>query len=138
MRWPAAALLRHHRALQRAAAGDVLRAASGRDGAVNAAAEADKRRRYPEGRSPWRMVPLALETGGRHGSEALQHLRRLAREQAALLEEDGAETAAGTLVATWGRELSVALQRATARQLRAALGVERTACTAALRAAMSG
>ena len=47
-----------------------LAAAPGRDGAINTAAEADKRRRYPSGRTPWGMVPLALETGGRHGLAA--------------------------------------------------------------------
>ena len=63
---------------------DGLTAAAGRGGAVNAAAEADKRRRYPDGRTPWRVVPLATETGGRHGPAALKHLRALARQQAAL------------------------------------------------------
>ena len=117
---------------------DALAAAAGRDGAVNATAEADKRRRYPAGQAPWRMVPLALETAGRHGQAALRHLRSLAREQAALLEpsDDGAAAAlAGQLVAGWGRELSVALQRATARQLRTALGADDAARAAELRAA---
>ena len=117
---------------------DTLRAAAGRDGAVNAAAEGDKRRRYPEGRTPWRMVPLALETAGRHGPAALRHLRSLARDQAALLAADdaaAAEALAGQLVARWGRELSVALHRATARQLRSALGAHGAGRAAALRAA---
>ena len=109
---------------------------------MNAAAEADKRRRYPEGQAPWRMVPLALESAGRHGKAALQHLRTLAREQAALLEDEegtgAADAAAGQLVARWGRELSVALQRATARQLRTALGVDRAAGAAGLRAKLAG
>ena len=117
---------------------DALTAAAGSNGAVNAAAEADKRRRYPEGQAPWGMVPLALETGGRHGLAALQHLRRLAREQAALLGEEGSQAAAGALVARWGRELGTTLQRATARQVRAALGVDRAAGAAALRVAMAG
>ena len=105
-----------------------------------AAAEADKHRRYPAGQAPWCMVPLALETAGRHGKAAVQHLRGLAREQAALLEgeDDGAaEVVAGQLAARWGRELSVALHRATARQLRSALGVDRAAGAAGLRAALA-
>ena len=118
-----------------------LAAAAGRDGAVNAAAEADKHRRYPAGQTPWRMVPLALETAGRHGQAALRHLRGLAREQAALLapsadgDDSAADALAGQLVARWGRELSVALQRATARQLRTALGADHAGRAAALRAA---
>eukprot|EP00969_Alexandrium_andersonii_P235276 10387284-Alexandrium_andersonii.AAC.1 len=59
-----------------------LAAAAGRDGAVNAVAEADKRRRYPEGRAAWPVIPLALETCGRHGRTALRHLRTLARGSA--------------------------------------------------------
>ena len=120
---------------------DSLAAAAGRDGAVNAAAEADKHRRYPAGQAPWRMVPLALETGGHHGRAALRHLRSVAREQAALLapsadgDDGAAEALAGQLVARWGRELSVALQRATARQLRTALGADGAGRAAELRAA---
>ena len=82
------------------------------------------------------MVPLALETGGRHGPAALQHLRELARGEAALLGDDeAAPAAAGALMARWGRELSVALHRATARQLRTALGADHAGRAAALRAA---
>ena len=33
-------------------------------------------------RTPWRAVPLATETGGRLGKEALTHLQKLARKQA--------------------------------------------------------
>ena len=83
------------------------------------------------------MVPLALETAGRHGPAALRHLRGLAREQAALLAADDeaeAETLAGQLVARWGRELSAALHQATARQLRTALGADGAGRAAALRA----
>ena len=119
---------------------DALRAAAGRDGAVNAAAEADKHRRYPARQAPWRMVPLALETAGRHGQAALQHLHGLAREQAALLaagDEAEAAALAGQLVARWGRELSVALHRATARQLRTALGADGAGRAAELRAAVA-
>ena len=88
-----------------------LRAASDRDGAVAHEAEGDKRRRYPDGLTPWRCVPLVTETGGRHGRQALLHLRALARAQASHLEEGGLE-AANALVARWGAWLSVALQRA--------------------------
>jgi hypothetical protein len=102
-----------------------LQAAAARDGAVNKGAEADKHARYPAGRAPWRMVPLALETGGRHGPAALRHLRLLARDRAQLLAGDdpaAAAAAAGALTRRWGAELAVALQAATARQLRTALG----------------
>ena len=115
-----------------------LAAAARHEGAVNAAAEADKRRRYPEGRCPWPLLPLALETGGRHGRAALRHLRQLAREQAELLDEERAAALASSLAQRWGAELSVALQRAKARQLRTALGVDRTARAAELRAAAAG
>ena len=82
------------------------------------------------------MVPLALETGGRHGLAALRHLRELARGEAALLGDDEAAPAvAGALMARWGRELSVVLHQATARQLRTALGADCTGRAAALRAA---
>ena len=114
-----------------------LAAAAGRDGAVNAEAEADKKRRYPSGRAPWGMVPLALETGGRHGQAALRHLRELARGEAALLGEADAPAAAGALVTRWGRELSASQHRAKARQLRTALGADRAGASRAaeLRAA---
>ena len=62
---------------------DGLAAAAPRDGAVNRAAEAEKRPRLPAGRTPWTAVPLALETCGRHGLAALTALRELAREQGA-------------------------------------------------------
>ena len=62
-----------------------------------------------------------METYGRHGRVALRYLRKLARKQAAKLEEGG-EEAAGALVARWGRWLSVALHLATARNLRVSLG----------------
>jgi len=93
------------------------------DGTTNAEAEGDKADRYPPDRCPYKAVPLATETYGRHGRAALRYLRQLARKQAAKLEEGG-EEAAGALVARWGRWLSVALHRATARNLRASLGDE--------------
>ena len=98
-----------------------LQRAACQDGAVNTEAEADKSGRYPALRSPFKALPLALETFGRHGHTALRYLRRLARNQAATLEEAGAD-ATSALVSRWGRWLSVALHRATARNLRAALG----------------
>ena len=52
-------------------------------------AESDKHRRYPAAQTPWRAVPLATETGGRLGDEALKLLRKLARNQAEKLEEGG-------------------------------------------------
>ena len=100
-----------------------LAAAADGDGAVNADAEGDKRRRYAPHRAPWPMLPLALETGGRHGLQALRHLRWLARDQAqALGDGPAAAAAASALARRWGAELSVALHKATARQLRAAVG----------------
>ena len=73
------------------------------------------------------MLPLALETGGRHGRAALRHLRQLA----AVVEEDRAEAVCSALCRRWGAELSVALHRATARQLRSSVGCREDA--AALR-----
>ena len=100
-----------------------LNTAAARDGAVNREAEADKRHRYPDGQTPWRVVPLALETYGRHGPSALEHLRKLARTAAAQLGEEGdAEAAASALVARWGARLSAALHRANAARLRSCLG----------------
>ena len=100
-----------------------LTAAADRDGAVLREAEADKRRRYPDGQTPWRVVPLAVETYGRHGKTALEHLRKLARSAAAQLGEEGeAEAAASALVARWGARLSAALHRANAARLRSCLG----------------
>ena len=102
-----------------------LRSAAGRDGAVNREAEADKRRRYPDGQTPWRVVPLAAETFGRLGPAALEHLRKLARKAAAQLgEEDDAEATASALVARWGARLSAALHRANAARLRNSLGAQ--------------
>ena len=68
-------------------------------------------------------MPLATETGGRHGPTALKHLRKLARKQAARLQEGGDE-AVSSLVQRWGAWLSVALQRANAAVLHSALGTE--------------
>ncbi len=115
-----------------------LRAAAARDGAVAAEAEDDKKRRYPDGQTPWRAVPLATETGGRHGLTALKHLRKLARKQAEKLEEGGDE-AVSALVQKWGAWLSVALQRANAKVLLAALGTEAAEkeCSATLREALA-
>ena len=103
------------------AEGPRLRAAAGRDGAVAAEAEGDKQRRYPDGRTPWRAVPLATETGGRLGNEALKHLRKLARKQAESLDESG-DAAVSALLTKWGAWLSVALHGANAAARRAALG----------------
>ena len=118
---------------------DALRAAVGRDAFVNASAEADKHRRYPARQAPWRMVPLALETAGRRGQAALQHLRSLPPDRAAVLAAGGeaeAEALAGQLVAPWVRELSIAFLWASARQLRTALGgVDQAGRAAALPAA---
>jgi hypothetical protein len=114
-----------------------LAAAAAHDGAVASEAERDKATRYPPAQAPWRVVPLALETYGRHGPEAVRHLRRLAREQAAGLAEDGSE-AASALVRRWGCRLSVALQRSNAARLRSALGAGTCAAGRALAAALAG
>ena len=66
---------------------------------------------------------MATETGGRHGRTALLHLRKLARKQAAKLEEGG-DAAASALLQRWGDWLSCALHRANAKVLQAALGTE--------------
>ena len=110
-----------------------LAAARAHDGAINRKAEGDKRSRYPDGQTPWRVVPLALETCGRHGRTALRHLRKLARVRAQQLSDAGEEAgrAASALTQRWGAELSVALHRATARQLRSALGTDLAAAAAA-------
>ena len=79
------------------------------NGATNV--EADKADRYPPHRSPYKATPLAVETYGRHGRAALRYLRKLARGQAARLDEDG-DGATGALVSHWGKWLSVALHRA--------------------------
>jgi len=109
-----------------------LAAAAGADGAVPREGESDKRARYPAGRAPWRVLPLSLETPGRHGTAALKHLRWQARGRAQLLG-DGPEaaSAASALAARWGAELSTALHRATVRQLRTALGREAARASAA-------
>ena len=94
------------------------------DGVTNAKAEGDKRDRYPADRCVHPAVPLALETFGRHGKASLRYLRKLARELASTLEEDS-EAAVSGFVVRWGRWLSVALHRATARNVRASAGDER-------------
>ena len=98
-----------------------LRAAATRNGAVNAEAEEDKFVRYPPAATPWRMVPLAVETYGRLGSCALRHLRQLARAEVA---KSGGHQMWDThrLLSRWCARLSVALHRANARNVRRALG----------------
>ena len=98
-----------------------LAAAARGGGAVNREAEADKKRRYPDGRAPWDVIPFALETYGRLGSAALSHLRSLARTRA---QEAGAESVeyASVLLLKWSARISAALQRSNARRLSSALG----------------
>ena len=100
-----------------------LARAAREDGATNAEAEGDKRDRYPSERCVHQVLPLALETYGRHGRTAVRYLRKLARNHAATLEKGSEHTASG-LVARWGRWFSVALHRATARNVRASVGDE--------------
>ncbi len=89
--------------------------------ATNKEAEGDKRSRYPAERCPYKALPLATETFGRHGRETLQYLRKLARKQASRLEEDS-DAVRSSLVLRWGCRLSVALHRANAANLRRCLG----------------
>ena len=116
-----------------------LAAAALHSGAVNREAEADKRARYPDDRAPWRAVPLATETYGRLGLAALAHLRRLARQRAALLAESDAGTV-GAVLLRRGCRLSVAAARSGAARLRGALGTRAAAADAgaALREAVAG
>ena len=103
--------------------GERLARAAAQDGAVNDEAERDKADRYPSDRSPWNALPLACETYGRLGLTALRQLRRLARVQAARLD-DGGRDAASSLLQRWGCRLSVALHRANAANLQRSLGVD--------------
>ena len=81
----------------------------------------------PDGRTPYRATPLALETGGWHGRAALLHLRKLARARAAS-PEAGGDAAGSALMQRWGARLSsVALRQSNAALLRSALGSERKA-----------
>ena len=98
-----------------------LARAADQDGAVNKEAEKIKRVRYPAAQAPWKLLPLAMESYGRLGIEALRHLRLLAKRKAQTLDED-ADQAAGTLVSRWACRLSVSLHRENARNVRAALG----------------
>ena len=105
-------------------------AAAGRDGAVNTEAERTKRARYPDRATPWKAVPLAHKTFGRLGTSAFAHLCKLAKEQASRLDCEGSSYAVSALVQRWGCVLSVALQRANARNLRRALGTSAAAACA--------
>ena len=70
-------------------------------------------------RSRWHWRPTGATAGQLYDTCASW------RAQAARLEDEGdGEAAASLLVARWGRWLSVALHRANARGLRAALGGE--------------
>ncbi len=101
--------------------GDRLARAARTNGAVNLEAEREKESRYPAARAPYKVVPLALETYGRHGQQAPKYLRKLARKKAEALEE-GDDEAVSALVLRWGCQLSVALQRANAANLRRSFG----------------
>ncbi len=90
-------------------------------GAVNHTAELDKRLRYADGRTPWQVVPFAVETCGRLGPAALKHLRGLARARTQGLA-DGGDAAVSALLLRWAARLSTALHRSNASRLRSALG----------------
>ena len=69
------------------------------------------------------MVPLTLGTFGRHGAEALQHLRRPARSHVENYEnEEESNPAKSVLFPRWGAWPSVALHRSNAPKLRNARG----------------
>eukprot|EP00974_Lingulodinium_polyedra_P051158 4919870-Lingulodinium_polyedra.AAC.1 len=59
-----------------------MAAAASSGGVFNREAEAEKRRRYPDGRAPWRLPLFAVEVYGRLGHAALKHTRSLARARA--------------------------------------------------------
>ncbi len=103
--------------------GERLARAARTDGAVNLEAEREKESRYPAARAPHKVAPLAVETFGRHGKQALKYLRKLARKKAETLDEGG-DQAVSALVLRWGCQLSVALQRANAANLRRSLGAQ--------------
>ena len=98
-----------------------LAAAARGPGAVNRTAEIEKRLRYPDGRSPWKVVPFAIETFGRVGISALKLLRGLARARAQGIAHDG-QAVVSSLLQRWGARISVALHRSNAMRLRSALG----------------
>ena len=103
----------------------LLRAAASSDGAIASRGEGDKRRRYPSDGVPFKCVPLAAETYGRLGSAALKHLRWLAKGYASAASESGigGEWPVHAQMQRWGALLSVALQKANARNLRSAVGL---------------
>ena len=88
---------------------------------MNRTAELEKRVRYADGRTPWQVVPFAVETCGRLGPAALKYLRGLARTRAQGLP-DGGDEAASALLQRWAARLSAALHRSNASRLRSALG----------------
>ena len=72
-------------------------------------------------------MPFAVEMFGRLGKEALAHLRALARGSAnAVFGDEG--VASSSLVARWGCDLSVALQRANASNVHRAIGAAEACC----------
>ena len=94
-----------------------LHAAADSDGAAAAGAADGKHRRYPAWLLPGgRLVPFAVETFGRWGSEALEWLRGAVD---AVAESDPQVAAAGhwgkvALLNAWHTRLSVALQKGNA------------------------
>ena len=89
-----------------------LRAAARKDGEACRRGEREKHARYPGGR----LIPFALETGGRVGGEARQWLRTQVRD----LPED----IQGFELARAYRVVSCGLQGQVARQLRKAAGLK--------------
>ena len=99
-----------------------LAAAARCGGTVNREAEAEKKRRYPDGLAPWSVIPFAVETYGRLGTAALAHLRSLARARAQGLPDGGGDVAVTALLQRWTARLSAALQRSNSRRLGTSLG----------------
>ena len=105
----------------------VAAAAAASDGAAAARAEADKHRRYPDGRVPLgRLVPLAVEPYGRWGDEALRLFKAAAARTVARTAALGnlGDTAAPAVLGSMMARLSVSLQRGNAECARAAIAEE--------------
>ena len=105
----------------------VAAAAAASDGAAAARAEADKHRRYPDGRVPLgRLVPLAVEPYGRWGDEALRLFKAAAARTVARTAALGnlGDTAVPAVLGSMMARLSVSLQRGNAECARAAIAEE--------------
>jgi len=98
-----------------------LHDAAKNDGAAALEGEKAKRARYGRG-----VIPIVVETHGRWGPTALRWWRQTAKNVAAMDPEFSGrgKWAISGMLAQWWAETSVALQRANAKAVRAARGVE--------------